>query len=90
MGFFQATTAHCEADALAHIKRDNPNAESIELESEGMMEFGNLTVYRFEVTMPERRVWEVTPYAETPMFYATEGRFNTVVTVRNKTAAGWA
>ena len=87
MRFFQSTTAHCEADALAHVQRDNPNADFITLESEGMMEFGNLTAYRFEVEMPER---EVIPYDETPMFYATEGRFNTVVTVRNKTAAGWA
>ena len=84
MQFFQTTTAHCEADALAHIRRDNFDAESIELVAEQDMEFGSLTMYRFEVLMPERRVWEVTPYDETPMSYAT------AMPVRSKTAAGWA
>ena len=84
MQFFQTTTAHCEADALAHVQRDNPNADFITMISEGAMEFGNLTTYRFEVEMPERRVWEVTPYDETPMSYAT------AMPVRSKTAEGWA
>ena len=84
MGFFQSTTAHCEADALAHVQRDNPTAEFVTLIAESAMEFGNLTMYRFEVELPPRRVIEVTPYDDTPMFFATPSP------VRMKTAAGWA
>ena len=83
-GFFQATTAHCEDDAFAHVWRDNPTAESIDLIAESAMEFGNLTMFRYEVTLPPRRLVEVTPYDDTPMFFATP------MPVRSKTAAGWA
>ena len=73
MQFFQTTTAHCELDALAHIRRDNFDAESIKLVSKQDMEFASLTMYRFEVLMPERQwAWELgTPYDETPMSYFT-------------------
>jgi hypothetical protein len=54
MGFFQSTTAHCEADALAHVERDNPNAESVVLINEHEMGFGRLTMFRFEVTLTPR------------------------------------
>ena len=80
--FYQSTTAHCEADALAHIKRDNPTAESIERVTVEAMGFGNLTLYRFEVTLPERRIFEVED--DTPMFFAKP------IIVRSKTATGWA
>jgi hypothetical protein len=51
MGFFQSTTAHCEADALAHVERDNPNAESVVMIDEHEMGFGRLTMFKFEVTL---------------------------------------
>ncbi len=86
MGFFQSTTAHCEADALAHVQRDNPTADFITKIAEQDMEFGRLTMYRFEVELPPLRVmppWE----DDTPMFFATP---KPIEPVRSKTAAGWA
>ena len=56
--FFQSTTAHCEADALAHVSRDNLHAESITLLDAYDMGFGRLTMFRFEVTLPPRRIIE--------------------------------
>ncbi len=50
MTFFQGTTAHCEQDALAYIRRDNVYAESIELVSRQYM--GARTLFRFKVTTP--------------------------------------
>ena len=88
-GFFQSTTAHCEADALAHIKRDNPHAPSITLVGEHAMGFGNITQYRFEVEMVPAR--PVTPWEDdTPMFFSTPTHFLTVPPVRSKTAHGWS
>ncbi len=82
-GFFQSTTAHCAEDALAHVQRDNPTAEFITMIAEQDMEFGRLTMYRFEVELaplPVRPPWE----DDTPMFFASPAPF------RHKTAAGWA
>jgi hypothetical protein len=60
MAFLQSTTAHCEADALAHVQRDNPHAKTVEPIGKFDMGFGDLTMYRFEVTLPERPVvWYV-------------------------------
>lgn len=91
MGFFQSTTAHCEADALAHVQRDNPTADFITMIAEQKMEFGRLTMFRFEVELPPARKPVFDEYGffadDTPMFFATP---KPIEPVRAKSAAGWA
>ena len=86
--FQQSATAHCHDDALAKVQRDNPNAASIETIGDFDMGFGNLTMYRFEVTLAPTARQQADEYNEwvddTPMFFAH------TAPERVKTSAGWA
>ena len=86
--FIQSTTAHCVEDALAHVKRDNPNAASVEVLDDFDMGFGNLTMFRFEVTLAPTARQQASEYEawmdDTPMFFAH------TAPVRVKSSAGWA
>jgi hypothetical protein len=51
--FYQSQSAHCVLDALDAVRRDNPHAERIQAKDNFDID-DNLTMFRFEVTMPER------------------------------------